>query len=125
MPWQVVLHDEFSVEFEALPEAVQDEILAHGQLLELFGPELGRPRCDTLKGSRHANMKELRFRAADGTWRVAFAFDPERAAVLLIASDKSGGSERRFYRTLIAKADDRFDRHLKTLGERQGRKKRK
>jgi hypothetical protein len=125
MRWQVVLHDEFSVEFEAFAEVVQDEILAHGRLLEAFGPELGRPRCDTLKGSRHANMKELRFRAADGAWRVAFAFDPDRAAVLLVAGDKSGGSERRFYRTLIAMADDRFDRHLKTLGERQGRKKRK
>jgi hypothetical protein len=124
MSWQVVLHDAFSAEFETLAEAVQDEILAHGRLLEAFGPELGRPRCDTLKGSRHAKMKELRFRAADGAWRVAFAFDPGRTAVLLVAGDKSGSSERRFYRTLIAKADDRFDRHLKALGGRHGRKKR-
>ena len=50
-----------------------------------FGSQLGRPRVDTLKGSRHANMKELRFDAADGVWRVAFAFDPKRSAVLLIA----------------------------------------
>jgi len=77
-------------------------------LLEHFGPQLGRPRVDTLKGSRHANMKELRFDAADGVWRVAFAFDPK----LLIAGDKSGGGERRFYRQLIAKADERFDEHL-------------
>jgi hypothetical protein len=67
---------------------------------------------DTLKGSRHANMKELRFDAADGVWRVAFAFDPKRNAVLLIAGDKSGGGEKRFYRQLIAKADERFDEHL-------------
>ena len=80
--------------------------------LEQFGPQLGRPRVDTLKGSRHANMKELRFDAADGVWRVAFAFDPKRNAVLLIAGDKSGGSEKRFYRHLIAKADERFDEHL-------------
>jgi len=65
-------------------------------------------RVDTLKGSRHANRKELRFDAADGVWRVAFAFDPK----LLIAGDKSGGGERRFYRQLIAKADERFDEHL-------------
>jgi hypothetical protein len=57
-------------------------------------------------------MKELRFDAADGVWRVAFAFDPKRNAVLLIAEDKSGGEEKRFYRQLIAKADDRFEEHL-------------
>jgi hypothetical protein len=57
-------------------------------------------------------MKELRFDAADGVWRVAFAFDPKRNAVLLIAGDKSGGSEKRFYRQLLAKADERFDEHL-------------
>ena len=53
------------------------EILALSRLLQQFGPQLGRPRVDTLKGSRHANMKELRFGAADGEWRVAFAFDTE------------------------------------------------
>ena len=58
---------------------------------------------DTLNGSRHANMKELRFRAADGEWRVAFAFDPKRRAILLVAGDKSGGSEKRFSRGLLRK----------------------
>ena len=53
--------------------------------------------------------------AADGVWRIAFAFDPERKAVLLIAGDKAGVSERRFYRRLIAKADERFDRHLAAM----------
>ena len=76
---------------------------------------LGRPHVDTLKGSRYSNMKELRFNAEDGVWRVAFAFDPERRAILLVAGDKSGSSERRFYRQLIRKADDRYDRHLKAL----------
>ena len=78
----------------------------------VFGPQLGRPRVDTLKGSRHANMKELRFSAANGEWRVAFAFDPRRKAILLVAGDKSGGSEKRFYRELIRKADERLDAHL-------------
>jgi hypothetical protein len=54
-------------------------------------------------------MKELRFSAADGEWRVAFAFDTRRRAILLIAGDKSGAGERRFYRELIRKADDRFE----------------
>jgi hypothetical protein len=110
--WPVLFHQEFEPEFDSLPEDVQDELLAHARLLQRFGPQLGRPRADTLKGSRHANMKELRFDAADGVWRVAFAFDPNRKAVLLVGGDKSGGSEKRFYRQLIEKADARFDDHL-------------
>jgi hypothetical protein len=61
-------------------------------------------------------MKELRFSAADREWRVAFAFDPKRKAILLVAADKSGGSEKRFYRELIRKADERFDAHLARIG---------
>lgn len=76
---------------------------------------------DTLKGSRHKNMKELRFDAADGVWRFAFAFDPERKGIVLCGSDKSGGSQKRFYRQLIAKADDRFDAHLAGLKQGPGR----
>jgi hypothetical protein len=97
------------------PSRLRTEILALALLLEQFGPQLGRPRVDTLKGSRHANMKELRFSAADGEWRIAFAFDPKRRAILLVAGDKSGGSEKRFYRELIRKADQRFDAHLARL----------
>ncbi len=76
---------------------------------------VGRPRVDTLNGSHHANMKELRFSAADGEWRVAFAFDTKRKAILLAAGDKSGVNEKRFYRELIRKADYRFDAHLARL----------
>lgn len=112
MKWEVEFHKDFDPEFDDLPEDVQDEIRAHAFLLERFGPQLGRPRVDTLRGSRHANMKELRFDAADGVWRVAFAFDQKRNAVLLVAGDKSGGGEKRFYRQLIAKADERLDGHL-------------
>lgn len=57
-------------------------------------------------------MKELRFTVGDGVWRVAFAFDPSRCALLLVAGDKAGISERRFYRSLIERADARFERHL-------------
>lgn len=110
--WAVELAEEFLPEFEALDQSVRTEVLALARVLQEFGPQLGRPRVDTLKGSRHANMKELRFNAADGEWRVAFAFDPRRKAILLVAGDKSGGSEKRFYRELIRKADERFDAHL-------------
>ena len=111
----VAVGDEFEPEFNALPKDVQTEILALARLLQQFGPRLGRPRVDTLDGSRHANMKELRFAAADGEWRVAFAFDPQRQGILLVAGDKSGGSQKRFYRELIRKADERFDAHLQRL----------
>ena len=115
MSWIVEIGDEFKPEFFELHEDVRTEILALTVLLQQFGPRLGRPRIDTLKDSHHANMKELRFSAADGEWRVAFAFDTKRKAVLLVAGDKSGGSEKRFYKGLIRKADERFDAHLVRL----------
>jgi len=65
-------------------------------------------------------MKELRFDAAGGVWRVAFAFDTKRKAILLVAGDKSGGSAKRFYRELIRRADDRFDAHRARL-KREGK----
>jgi len=112
MQWTVLFADEFEPEFDSLPLQVQDAILARALLLEREGPALGRPHADTLTGSKHANMKELRCNAADGVWRIAFAFDPDRQAILLVGGDKSGGSEKRFYRQLIARADERFDNHL-------------
>src|ERR1022692_4413765 len=118
--WSVEIGDEFKPEFFALDEDVRTEILALARLLQHFGPQLGRPRVDTLNGSRHANMKELRFSAADGAWRVAFAFDTKRKATLLVAGDKSGVGERRFYRELIRRADDRFDVHLARLKRERG-----
>ncbi|MDE2704224.1 MAG: type II toxin-antitoxin system RelE/ParE family toxin [Gemmatimonadota bacterium] len=115
MNWEVEFDPEFDPEFDDLPTTVQDELLAQANLLKAFGPSLGRPRVDTLNGSRHANMKELRFTADGGVWRAAFAFDPKRKAILLVAGAKSGISARRFYKRLIKKADERFDTHLDRL----------
>ena len=115
MAWNVGFHTSFEGEFDELEEELQDEILALMGLLQEFGPKLARPHVDTLNGSKHANLKELRFKAADGVWRVAFAFDPQRKAILLVAGDKSGGSEKKFYKDLMAKADARFDEHLTEL----------
>jgi|SRR5271156_963206 len=122
VPWQVLFHAEFEPEFDALEADVQDELLANANLLKEFGPQLKLPTADTLHGSKHDNMKELRFKAADGVWRVAFAFDPEQKAILLVAGDKSGGSEKRFYRQLIKVADARFDSHLASLKAKAFRK---
>lgn len=122
MSWQVLFHEEFEPELDELAQAVRVELYARAGLLEKFGPSLARPNVDTLKGSKHANMKELRFDAADGVWRVAFAFDPKRKAILLVAGDKSGGSEEKFYKRLIRKADVRFDSHLEQLKKKEQQK---
>jgi hypothetical protein len=115
MKWTVVFDEEFESEFEAFSVEVQDELYAEAGYVEKFGPATARPHVDTLKGSSYANMKELRFEAEDGEWRVAFAFDPKRRAILLVAGDKSGVSEKKFYKRLIAKADSRYKRHLEKL----------
>jgi hypothetical protein len=104
MPWVAYFHPKFKVEFDELPVVVQDELLAVLVPLREYGPSLGRPEVDTLNDSKYANMKELRFRAYGGVWRVAFAFDPQRSAILLVAGDKSGVSEKKFYKRLIEKA---------------------
>lgn len=123
MVWTVRFDDTFEQEFAAFDTDVQDELLASARLLEDYGPRLGRPYADTLKGSKYGNMKELRFDAANGVWRVAFIFDPKREGILLVAGDKSGGSEKRFYKRLIEKADARYARHLEKIGAKKGKTK--
>lgn len=108
MPWQVTFHPEMAEDFEVLAAEVQDAMLVQIRLLGTIGPTLGRPTVDTLKGSKIANLKEMRFAAGGGAWRVAFAFDGERIAVLLAAGDKASVSEARFYRGLISKAEQRW-----------------
>jgi hypothetical protein len=119
MGWTVKFCEEFEPEFEILPEKVQDELLAKAGLLEECGPMLKRPNVDTLNNSQHANMKELRFKEADRVWRVAFAFDTQRQAILLVAGDKSGLSEKLFYRELVKKADKRFDAYLNRIQQEE------
>lgn len=115
--WTVVLHDDFEAEFEKLDGRVQDNLLAAAKAVQIAGPKAGRPHVDTLKGSRHANMKELRFEGQKGNeeWRAAFAFDRERKAVILVAGAKQGVVQKQFYKRLIKVADKRFDAHLQAL----------
>jgi hypothetical protein len=119
MAWNVVFDDDFVAEFAKFDREVKIELRATVSLLEVHGPQLGRPWADTLNGSDYANMKELRFDAADGVWRAAFAFDPERKAVILVAGDKSGTSEKKFYKKLINTADKRYKAHLKELEKKE------
>ena len=91
MTWTVLFHEAFDAEFEALEADLQDELLAHPKLLATFGPDLGRPTVDTLKGSRQA--------------------------ILLVGGDKGGADQRRFYKRLLTVADARYDDHLATLSQ--------
>lgn len=115
MKWNVYFHPAFKAEFDRLAAEVQDELLASLAPLREYGPALGRPEVDTLKGSRYANMKELRFRAGGGVWRIAFAFDPRRNAILLVAGNKAGVSGKKFYKGVIEKADRRYKERLDIL----------
>jgi hypothetical protein len=123
MDWNVRLDAAFAAEAKKFARAVQIEIAALAGLLQQFGPQLRRPHCDTLKGSKHANMKELRFTLPNGEWRVAFAFDPERCAILLVGGSKSGVNEQLFYKDLIRVADERFTAHLNALRLQDGGRK--
>lgn len=101
----VLFHPAFAPEFRDLDLEVKKAVGEVFDLLRDNGPSVGRPNVDTLNGSKHANMKEIRIDAVNGAWRFAFAFDRERQAVVLYAGDKTGVSSDQFYRTLIAKAD--------------------
>jgi len=118
MSWSVVFCDEFDAEFQSMAEGLQDELLVHALLLREFGPNLGRPTVDTLKGSKFPNMN-THFSWEREVWRVAFAFDPARQAILLAGGDKAGADQKRFYKRLIGTADERYGKHLAGFGASQ------
>lgn len=117
MQWKAYFHDDFRVEFNDFSEGVQDALLMHVRTIQQCGPMLGRPLVDTLNGSKFANMKELRFKEKGSVWRFAFAFDPERAAIILVGGNKRGKNQDKFYKDLISVADQRFEEHLEGLKE--------
>ena len=120
MAWDVEVSDGFRVWYEDLTEDEQESVGASVDLLEQAGPMLGRPYVDTLKGSRHANMKELRIQHEGRPYRILFAFDPRRTALLLIGGDKTGNS--RWYEEMIPVADRIYGQHLRELASRRERK---
>ncbi len=112
--WDVVTVDRFDQWFLELSEAEQESILTGIFKLREFGPLLGRPDADSLKGSEQVkNLKELRVRHRGKPYRVFFAFDPIRQAVLLCGGDKT--SDKRFYQTMIPIAEAEFLNYLKTM----------
>ena len=113
--WAVATTDAFDEWFVELEARARAEVIAKVNLLKLLGPRLGRPHADTLNGSKHANMKELRADTSDQVLRIAFALDPNRSAILLVGGNEGGVSQQRFYKQLIAKADKLYDAHLAAI----------
>lgn len=111
--WRVEYTDEFETWWMNLAPAEQASLEAGVVLLERFGPSLSRPMADTVKGSRHSNMKELRTQCKGRPLRTFFAFDPRRTAILLIGGDKTG--DDRFYQRMIPLADDLYDAYLEEI----------
>lgn len=119
--WLVEFHRDCESWADQLPQADQEALLAAIRVLRDVGPRLGRPLVDTVAGSRHANMKELRPGSTGRTEiRVLFAFDLERHAILLVGGDKSG-DWRGWYVENIPIADDRLDRHQAAIEKRRAK----
>jgi hypothetical protein len=123
MPWIVLMSSEVEAWLEGLDEDSQDAIAADVRVLEDIGPQLGRPYVDTLDDSRYRNLKELRTHFGHHQYRIAFAFDPKRQAILLLGGDKTGANQRRFYNDLIHAAEAVLDRHLAQLAKQQAKER--
>lgn len=113
MRWTILFHPAFRDWLYEQPEELQDSILASIGLLKNEGPLLGRPYVDTLQGSQYPNLKELRVQHRGQPWRILFAFDPLRQAILLVGGNKTG--DKRWYEKTIAIAEKRLKEHLQTI----------
>ncbi len=113
MEWTIIFHPDFKNWLDKQEEDVQDSILVGLGLLKQEGPLLARPYVDTLKGSRYPNLKELRVQHAGEPWRILFAFDPVRQAIVLVGGNKTG--DKRWYEKNMPIAEQRFTEHLETL----------
>ena len=111
--WDVEFTDEFGHWWDSLDQAAQDSIDVAVHLLEAKGPHLGFPFSSGVEGSRHNHMRELRVQHRGRPYRVLYAFDPRRVAVLLIGGCKGG--EHRWYERHVPWADDLYDEHLDQL----------
>jgi hypothetical protein len=112
MAYEVEFLEEFELWWSSLSREIQESLARSVRLIEEVGPQLGRPHVDTLKGSKHPRMKELRVRYRGNAYRILFAFDPRRVAVLLCGGRKSGAV---WYDKMIPVADKLYDGHLATL----------
>jgi len=111
--WEVEYTDEFGEWWHGLTEAEQESIDAHVRLLEERGTQLGQPHSSGIARSKHRHMRELRVQHRGRPYRVLYAFDPRRTAILLIGGDKTGHD--RWYEEYVPLADRLYDEHLAAL----------
>ncbi len=115
MTWNVEYTDEFGGWWSGIGESAQEELTAVVELLVEHGPEFGFPYTSSVEGSHHSHMRELRIQCDGRPYRVFYAFDPRRTAILLIGGDKTG--DGRFYKRMVPLADRLYDDHLCELKE--------
>ncbi len=113
MEWEIEFTDEFHLWWNSLSGEEQEDVAAKVLLLRRFGPALARPHADVITASRFPNMKELRVQHAGRPYRVLFAFDPRRVALLLIGGDKTGNN--RWYEEFVPLADKIYEQHLREI----------
>lgn len=117
MPWEILVTDEYEGWFLGLTETEQIDVQAMVDVLEIKGPHLGRPQADTIKGTKKVkNLKELVIQHAGKPYRVFYAFDPKRRAVLLCGGRKDGAQNKQFYQQMIPLAEKEFSDHLRIEG---------
>ena len=111
--WDIITSTNYDVWLDEQTEDSKRSIFRKVYLLSEHGPNLGRPHADTLKGSKKLkNLKELRTQTENHLFRIAYIFDPERKALLLIGGDKKGKSEKKFYKDLIREAEQIYAAYL-------------
>src|SRR5215210_8365188 len=113
MPFEVEYTDEFGEWWDTLTDDEQDSVDAGVELLEAFGPRLPFPYSSSVESSRHNHMRELRIQHRGRPFRVLYAFDPRRTAILLLGGDKTG--DDRWYEKYVPIADDLYDEYLEEL----------
>jgi hypothetical protein len=121
--WLILRTDEIMSWIAEFDDNAKEAIFKSLLVLREIGPALGRPHVDSVKGSAYPNMKELRVQNKNRVFRIIFAFDPRRNAILLIGGDKRGN--KKFYDTIIAKADALYTRHLARTGKKDENKTKK
>lgn len=121
MPWEIEVAEEAEAFLEGLSDDEFAKVDAAIELLRQYGSNLARPYADSVYGSKHSNLKELRIKMGRKEFRILFALDPNRVAILLVGGDKAG--DKRWYKTFIERADAAFDQHLASLSTASKRSK--
>lgn len=113
MEWDIEVTDEFEAWWNELTEAEQEDITAVVELLAIKGPQLPYPHSSGIQGSKHGHMRELRIQHKGRPYRVLYAFDPRRMAILLLGGDKTGKDD--WYEEHVPIADRLYDEHIEAL----------